>query len=85
MSSFAGKKVVVTGGTHGMGLATVAALSPEERAQMEALGDQVTPMKRHGTVEEIARAVLILGFEATFTTGVELTVDGSLKHVGFTS
>lgn len=62
----------------------VAMLSPEERAQMEALGDQVTPMKRHGTVEEIARAVLFLGFEATFTTGVELTVDGGLKHIGFT-
>jgi NAD(P)-dependent dehydrogenase (short-subunit alcohol dehydrogenase family) len=62
----------------------VAGLSPEERAQMMALGDQVTPMKRHGTPEEIARAVLFLGFEATFTTGAELTVDGGLKHVGFT-
>jgi NAD(P)-dependent dehydrogenase (short-subunit alcohol dehydrogenase family) len=62
----------------------VAMLSPEERAQMQVLGDQVTPMKRHGTVEEIARAVLFLGFDATFTTGVELTVDGGLKHVGFT-
>jgi NAD(P)-dependent dehydrogenase (short-subunit alcohol dehydrogenase family) len=62
----------------------VAGLSPEERTQMEALGNQVTPMKRHGTAEEIARAVLFLGFEATFTTGVELTVDGGLKHIGFT-
>jgi NAD(P)-dependent dehydrogenase (short-subunit alcohol dehydrogenase family) len=62
----------------------VAMLSPEERAQMQVLGDQVTPMKRHGTVEEIARAVLFLGFDATFTTGVELTVDGGLRHVGFT-
>jgi NAD(P)-dependent dehydrogenase (short-subunit alcohol dehydrogenase family) len=61
----------------------VAALAPEDRAQMEALGNQVTPMRRHGTVEEIARAVLFLGFEATFTTGVELTVDGGLKHIGF--
>lgn len=62
----------------------VAKLSPEERAQMVVLGDQVTPMKRHGTVEEIARAVLFLGFDATFTTGVELTIDGGLKHIGFT-
>jgi NAD(P)-dependent dehydrogenase (short-subunit alcohol dehydrogenase family) len=62
----------------------VAGLSPQERADMEALGDKVTPMKRHGAVEEIARAVLFLGFEATFTTGVELTVDGGLKHIGFT-
>ena len=61
----------------------VAGLSPEQRAQMMTLGDQVTPMKRHGTPEEIARAVLFLAFDATFTTGVELTVDGGLKHVGF--
>jgi NAD(P)-dependent dehydrogenase (short-subunit alcohol dehydrogenase family) len=38
---------------------------------------------RHGTMDEIARAVLFLAFEATFTTGVELTVDGGLKHIGF--
>lgn len=62
----------------------VAGLPPEARAQMEALGNRVTPMKRHGTAEEVARAVLFLGFDATFTTGVELTVDGGLKHVGFT-
>ncbi|XXU50535.1 SDR family oxidoreductase [Sorangium sp. So ce1014] len=38
----------------------------------------VTPMKRIGTFEEVARAVLFLAFEATFTTGVELPVDGGL-------
>jgi NAD(P)-dependent dehydrogenase (short-subunit alcohol dehydrogenase family) len=43
-----------------------------------ALGDQVTPMKRHGTVEEVAAAVLFLAFDATFTTGVRLTVDGGI-------
>jgi NAD(P)-dependent dehydrogenase (short-subunit alcohol dehydrogenase family) len=61
----------------------VAGLSSEQRAEMEKLGDQVTPMKRHGTPEEVARAVLFLAFDATFTTGVELTVDGGLRHVGF--
>ncbi|WP_437493638.1 SDR family oxidoreductase [Sorangium sp. So ce1014] len=35
-------------------------------------------MKRIGTFEEVARAVLFLAFEATFTTGVELPVDGGL-------
>lgn len=39
-------------------------------------------MKRHGTVDEVARAVLFLAFEATFTTGVELPVDGGLAQVG---
>jgi NAD(P)-dependent dehydrogenase (short-subunit alcohol dehydrogenase family) len=43
-----------------------------------SIGDAVTPMKRHGTVEEVARAVLFLAFDATFTTGARLTVDGGL-------
>ncbi len=62
----------------------IAGLTPEQRAEVEKLGDAVTPMKRHGTPEEVARAVLFLAFEATFTTGTEVTVDGGLKHVGFT-
>lgn len=49
-----------------------------EREAMAAAGDEATPMKRHGTVEEVARAVLFLGFEATFTTGAELPVDGGM-------
>jgi NAD(P)-dependent dehydrogenase (short-subunit alcohol dehydrogenase family) len=61
----------------------IAGLSREERAQIVKLGDEVTPMKRHGTPEEVARAVLFLAFEATFSTGIELTVDGGLRHVGF--
>lgn len=61
----------------------VAGLTPEERTEMAKLGDQVTPMRRHGTPEEVARAVLYLAFDATFSTGTELTVDGGLKHIGF--
>lgn len=40
-----------------------------------------TPMKRFGTPEEVARAVLYLGFQATFTTGSELVVDGGLTQL----
>ena len=36
----------------------------------------MTPMKRFATSDEIAKAVLFLAFDATFTTGVELPVDG---------
>ena len=36
----------------------------------------MVPMKRFGTSEEIAKAVLFLAFDATFTTGAELPVDG---------
>jgi NAD(P)-dependent dehydrogenase (short-subunit alcohol dehydrogenase family) len=36
----------------------VAGFSPEARGELRSLGDQVTPMKRHGTVDEIARAAL---------------------------
>ncbi|MBB6487099.1 SDR family oxidoreductase [Rhizobium lusitanum] len=59
--------------THG-----VAGLSEEARAGFEALGDQITPMGRNGTVEEIARAVLFLAFDATYTTAAKLAVDGGL-------
>ncbi|MEO5756167.1 MAG: SDR family oxidoreductase [Mesorhizobium sp.] len=56
----------------------VADASPEQRAAFMAIGDAITPMKRHGSVEEVARAVLFLAFDATFTTGARLTVDGGL-------
>ncbi|WP_246635209.1 SDR family NAD(P)-dependent oxidoreductase [Actinoplanes hulinensis] len=58
-----------------------AGAGAEERAALMKVGDQITPMRRHGTVQEIAQAVLFLGFAATFTTGVELPVDGGLGHV----
>ncbi|TPJ78544.1 SDR family oxidoreductase [Mesorhizobium sp. B2-6-2] len=56
----------------------VAGASAQERAAFMKIGDAVTPMKRHGTAEEVARAVLFLAFDATFTTGARLTVDGGL-------
>jgi NAD(P)-dependent dehydrogenase (short-subunit alcohol dehydrogenase family) len=45
--------------------------------QMEA----AVPMKRHGRPEEIARAAVFLAFDATFTTGHELPVDGGMAQL----
>lgn len=39
------------------------------------------PMKRFGDPEEIARAVAFLAFDATFTTGAELPVDGGASQL----
>ena len=41
----------------------------------------MTPMKRFGTSEEVAEAVLFLAFDATFTTGAELPVDGGMSQL----
>src|SRR5271168_4922330 len=41
----------------------------------------MVPMKRWGTSEEIAKAVLFLAFDATFTTGAELPVDGGWSQL----
>jgi NAD(P)-dependent dehydrogenase (short-subunit alcohol dehydrogenase family) len=51
------------------------------KTEVDAVIGQVlptVPMKRVGTPEEVARAVLHLGFDATYSTGTELTVDGGL-------
>jgi NAD(P)-dependent dehydrogenase (short-subunit alcohol dehydrogenase family) len=47
------------------------------KAQMR----ETNPMKRFGRPEEIARAAVFLAFEATFTTGAELTVDGGASQL----
>jgi NAD(P)-dependent dehydrogenase (short-subunit alcohol dehydrogenase family) len=56
----------------------IAGIGAAEREEFMRLGDAATPMGRHGTVDEVARAVLFLGFEATFTSGAEIPVDGGL-------
>lgn len=40
-----------------------------------------SPMKRFGHAEEVARAALFLGFDATYTAGAELPVDGGLTQL----
>lgn len=37
---------------------------------------EANPMKRMGKMEEVAKAVLFLAFDATYTTGAEIPVDG---------
>ena len=41
----------------------------------------MVPMKRFGTPDEIAKAVLFLAFDATYTTGVEFPVDGGWSQL----
>ena len=41
----------------------------------------IIPMKRFGTEDEIAKAVLFLAFDATFTNGAELPVDGGWSQL----
>jgi NAD(P)-dependent dehydrogenase (short-subunit alcohol dehydrogenase family) len=42
---------------------------------------EANPMKRMGNAEEIAKAVIFLAFEATYTTGAELPVDGGVSQL----
>jgi len=39
------------------------------------------PMQRSGEPEEVAKAIIFLGFEATYTTGTELLVDGGASDL----
>lgn len=58
----------------------VANLTEEDRETFIAQGNEITPLKRHGTVEEVAAAALYLAAEATFTTAIELPVDGGFAQ-----
>jgi NAD(P)-dependent dehydrogenase (short-subunit alcohol dehydrogenase family) len=53
----------------------------DEAAQIREKMTGMTPMKRFGTSDEIAKAVLFLAFDATFTTGAELPVDGGWSQL----
>ena len=52
-----------------------------EAAQIREKMIGMVPMKRWGTSEEIAKAVLFLAFDATFTTGAELPFDGGWSQL----
>jgi NAD(P)-dependent dehydrogenase (short-subunit alcohol dehydrogenase family) len=56
-------------------------LNAQEREAFRAQGVAHTPMRRHGTIGEIVKAALFLGFDATFSTGIELQVDGGASTV----
>lgn len=52
--------------------------SPEERADYIASTSTRIPLGRMGAPEEVAKAVLFMSADATFTTGAELMVDGGM-------
>lgn len=56
-------------------------MSPEEAEQMKAQFSAGIPMKRMGTPEEVAKAMIYLAFDATYTTGAEIVVDGGASQL----
>lgn len=58
----------------------VQGLTEEQHTAFKKAGDEATPMHRHGTADEVAKAALFLAVDATFTTGVKLAVDGGLTQ-----
>ena len=53
----------------------------DQAAHLREQMSTIIPMKRFGTSEEIAKAVLFLAFDATYTTGAEFPVDGGWSQV----
>ncbi|WP_231514054.1 SDR family oxidoreductase [Microbispora rosea] len=51
-------------------------MSKEAAGRFRAERIASNPMGRYGTVEEFAKAAAFLAFDATYTTGIELAVDG---------
>ncbi len=51
-------------------------LPAERAAKLKAEFAASNPMKRFGRADEFARAAVFMAFDATFTTGAELAVDG---------
>lgn len=55
---------------------------PKEAAdQARAQMSEPVPMQRLGERHEVAKAILFLAFEATYTTGAELAVDGGSSQL----
>ncbi len=51
-------------------------MTKETADQVLVKMQEMVPMKRVGQPEEIAKAVAFLAFDATYTTGAEIPVDG---------
>ena len=58
-----------------------AGLPKEQIEQFHKQIVEVNPMKRWGRPEEIAKAAVFLAFDATFTNGHELPVDGGMTQL----
>ena len=71
----------VTPGPTDTGILEKAFPDKDAAAQMKRHASGMVPMKRFGTSEEIAKAVLFLAFDATFTTGAEFPVDGGWSQI----
>ena len=56
-------------------------MSAEEAQQFLAQMKADNPMHRLGTPEEVAKAIIYLAFDATYTTGTELHVDGGAAEL----
>jgi NAD(P)-dependent dehydrogenase (short-subunit alcohol dehydrogenase family) len=56
-------------------------MTEEAAAEFKAQLVANNPMQRFGTPEEIAAAVAFLAFDATYTTGAELAVDGGATQL----
>jgi len=56
-------------------------LPAEAADRLKAHFIATNPMQRMGTMEEIAKAVAFLGFDATYTTGAELPVGGGVTQI----
>jgi NAD(P)-dependent dehydrogenase (short-subunit alcohol dehydrogenase family) len=56
-------------------------LNHEQKSGFVQQINTMNPMKRFGHADEIAKAVLYLAADATYTTGAELTVDGGMTQL----
>jgi len=71
----------VSPGPIATGIGLKAGMSKEMADQVFLQMKESNPMKRIGQPEEIAKAVAFLAFEATYTTGAELPVDGGWSQL----
>ncbi|OJJ52964.1 hypothetical protein ASPSYDRAFT_82846 [Aspergillus sydowii CBS 593.65] len=56
----------------------VSGVTRDQLVAFEEEGSRLTPLDRVGRAEEVAKVAVFLAFEATFTTGCEVLVDGGL-------